>query len=262
MQVFLSHHNADKDRVEPIGTFLKDRGLTVWLDSWCMTAGDSLIEKIGDGIEVSDRLVVCLTPSSVESNWVRKEVATGLVMELAEEKGLGGKFVIPALLVPCKVPIMLRDKLFANFTNKAFSAACEELLAGITDTAQGSKDSTLDNRIVRKYNIRRRTAGKHTLVIEFAARISPTEGLHVGVDVGALYTRVLEWFGPPEHPEPPPSVGGVYTDSARREEPPIYARKFSSPGVTSTRSFYLLFEGDFPFNIKDLTYQDFYNRIP
>jgi len=262
MQVFLSHHNADKNRVEPIGTFLKERGLTVWLDSWCMTAGDSLIEKIGEGIEASDRLVVCLTPSSVESNWVRKEVATGLVMELAEEKGLGGKFVVPALLVPCKVPIMLRDKLFANFTNKAFSAACEELLAGITDTPPGPKDSTIENRVVRKYNIPSRTARKYTLVIEFATRISPTEGLHVGVDVGSPYTSVLEWFGQPERPEPPLNVGGVFTDSAKRREPPIYARKFSSPGVTSTKSFYLLFEGDFPFNIGELIFLDFYDRTP
>ena len=126
--------------------------------------------------------MVCLTPNSGNSNWVRKEVATGLVMELAEERGLGEKFVVPALLIPCKVPIMLRDKLYANFTNKAFDAACEELLAGITNTPQGSKNAKLENRILRTYVIPAQTVGKHALLVEFGVRISPTEGLHMGVD--------------------------------------------------------------------------------
>ena len=47
-----------------------------------MTPGDSLIEKISDGIESSDKLVVFLSPNSVDSNWVKKEVATGLILEL------------------------------------------------------------------------------------------------------------------------------------------------------------------------------------
>jgi hypothetical protein len=262
MQVFLSHNTADKDIVEAIGAYLTKRGITVWIDSWQMTAGDSLIEKIGEGIEGSDKLVVCLTPNSVDSNWVRKEVSTGLVMELAEERGLGEKFVVPALLIPCKVPIMLRDKLYANFTNKAFDAACEELIAGITDTSQGSTTAKLENRLFRTYPIPPRTGAKYALVIEFGVRICPTEGLHVGVDTGSPYTYVTEWFAPPGQPDPPMNRGGVFTDSSTRKEPPIYARKFSSPGVTSTKSFYVLLESDRPFNVRGVQYLDFFDRTP
>lgn len=262
MQVFLSHTAADKDIIEAIGQFLTSRGLTVWIDSWRMTAGDSLVQKIGEGIEGSDRLVVCLTPASVESNWVKKEVATGLIMELAEEKGLDEKFVVPALLIPCKVPIMLRDKLYANFTNKAFGAACEELFAGITDNPRSPKDARLENRIVRTFNVPSKTPGKHTLAIEFAVRISPTEGLHIGVNVGNPYTSVREWFGPPNQPEPPAIISSMYTNSTMRREPPIFAHKFSSPGVTSTKSYYLLFEGDLPFEVKELQYLDSFDREP
>jgi len=197
MQVFLSHRSSDKDVVEPIGAFLSKRGLTVWLDAWSMTPGDSLIAKIGEGIESSDRLVVFLSPDSVESKWVRQEVATGLVMELAEDRGLGEKFVVPALLVPCKVPIMLRDKLYANFTNKSFDAACEELFAGITSTPKGATDSRFDNRIIRVHLVPADANGRHALVVEFAVRISPTEGLCVGVDTTMPYEKVDQWFAPP-----------------------------------------------------------------
>jgi len=262
MQVFLSHTTADKDIVEAIGAFLMKRGLTVWIDSWRMTSGDSLVGKIGEGIEASDRLVVCLTPTSVESNWVKKEVATGLVMELAEDKGLGEKFVVPALLIPCKVPIMLRDKLYANFTNKAFDAACEELLAGLTNTPAGPKDARLENRILRVHKVPASAPGKHALVVEFAVRVSPTEGLHIGIDFGAPYASVTEWFAPPNQPAIPPNSGGAFTDSATRREPPIYARKFSSPGVTSTKSFYVMVEGDTELSIKEVQFLDHFDRIP
>ncbi len=262
MQVFLSHTSSDKDVVEPIGTFLSKCGLKVWLDAWSMTPGDSLIEKIGEGLESSDRLVVFLSPESVESNWVRKEVATGLVMELAEEKGLGDKFVVPALLVPCKIPIMLRDKLYANFTNKAFGAACEELLLGIKSTPKGATDLRIENRIVRVHTVAPVAPGRHVLVVEFAVRISPTEGLHVGVDVTSPYDAVHEWFAPPNQPMLPPNAGGVFTDSATRQEPPIYARKFSSPGVTSSRSYYLQFEGNAPFTVRACQFFDSFDREP
>lgn len=79
------------------------------MDHWCLTAGDSLIDKIGEGLETSDRPIVFFSPDAFDSNWVKKEVAIGLILELVQETGLGAKFVIPALLKPCKIPILLRD---------------------------------------------------------------------------------------------------------------------------------------------------------
>ena len=96
-------------------------GFGVWVDEWSLRFGDSLLEKIGEAIEQSDRLIVFLTPNSVDSNWVRKEVAAGIVMELAEEKGVDGNaFVVPVLLQPvAKIPFTLRDKLFCDFSKYA-----------------------------------------------------------------------------------------------------------------------------------------------
>jgi len=262
VKIFLSHTHKDKDVVEPIGNWLSERGFDVWIDSWSLTPGDSLIEKVGEGIESSDRLVVFLSPASVTSTWVRKEVASGLVMELAEERGLGKKFVIPALLTACKVPFFLRDKLYADFTNKTFDAACEELERGIRDDPSGPTNATLENRIIRQWSATDTVHGTHSLTLEFGVRISPVNGLHIGVDVGAAYEEVREWFAPPNQPQMPKSTGGVFTHSSTRSEPPIYARKFESPGVTSSRSFYLNFEGKQPFEVKEIQFLDYYDQQP
>ncbi len=99
-------------------------------------------------------------------------------------------------------------------------------------------------------------------MVEFAVRISPTEGLQIAVDVTAPYDKVYEWFGPPSQPNLPADIGGVFTNSTTRREPPIYAHRFSSPGVTSTRSYYLRFEGNATFAVRGYQFLDSVDREP
>lgn len=262
MKIFLSHNSFDKDTVEAIGSWLTNKGLSVWIDKWSMSAGDSLIEKVAEGIESSDKLVVFLSPDSVNSNWVKKEVATGLILELAEEKGLGSKFVIPALLKTCKIPIMLRDKIYANFSDKPFENACEELLNGIVDKPTGPLDKKLENRIFQFWNMPHKEVGKYALLLEFGVKLSPSQGLHVGVDCGSNFTNYKEWFNLPNTPVLHPNPGGVFTESATRNEPPIFARKFSTPNIDTSKSYYVYLESNQEFNIKDVQFLDFYDREP
>ena len=262
MQIFLSHNSNDKDVVEAIGSWFSNEGYEIWLDKWCMTPGDSLIEKIGEGIESSDKLVVFLSPSSVDANWVKKEVASGLILELAEEKGFGEKFVIPVLLKKCKVPIMLRDKLYADFTDKSFEAACDQLLLGVLDKSSGPLDKKHENRILRHWDLEAISGSGYALVVEFGVSISPTTGMHIGIDVGSKYKNHREWFGAPNNNAIPKNAGGVYTNSSKRIEPPIYSRKFDSPNIEASKSFYVYFESDEPFKISEIQFLDFYDRVP
>jgi len=262
MKIFLSHNSNDKDVAEDIGRWFSNEGYDLRLDKWCLTPADSLVEKIGEGIESSDKLVVLLSPDTVNANWVKKEVATGLVLELAEEKGLGEKFVIPALIKKCKVPIMLRDKLYADYTDKPFEAACNQLLSGILDKPSEPLDKKHENGIVRHWNVKAKGGSSYALVIEFGVSISPTTGVYVGIDVGSKYKNQREWFGIPNNKIIPNNTDEVYTNSSERIEPPIYARKFDSPNIEASKSFYIYFESDEPFEINEFKFLDFYGRVP
>jgi len=263
MKIFLSHNSKDKAVVEQIGKWLTNRGYLVWLDKWSMTAGDSLIEKVGQGIESSDKLVVFLTEDSVESNWVKKEVATGLILEMAEEKGLGSKFVIPALLKACKIPIMLRDKIYANFTDKPFETACQELLNGLLNKPFDPLNEKLENRILRFHEIPPSKNSKNALLIEFGVKISPTQGLHIGLDCGSKFKSYNEWFNLPNKAIIPQNTGGVFTSSAVRNEPPLFARKFQTPNISSSLSYYVYLESDEPFKLNGrVKFLDFFDQEP
>lgn len=110
--IFLSHNSNDKPFAKRLGQELLSAGARVWIDEAEIKLGDSLIQKIGEGIETCDYLGVVLSPDSVGSQWVRKEV------EIAMNKEISGKrvFVLPLLYRPCEMPIFLSGKLYADFT--------------------------------------------------------------------------------------------------------------------------------------------------
>jgi len=46
----------------------------VWYDKWEIKVGDSLIEKIQEGLDIHDYLAIILSPESVSSEWVKREL--------------------------------------------------------------------------------------------------------------------------------------------------------------------------------------------
>lgn len=112
--IFLSHTSADKYFARKLGDELSRAGAKVWIDYAEIKLGDSLIHKISEGIDNCEYLGVILSPNSVVSEWVKREV------EIAINKEIMGKrvVVLPLLLKNCKIPVFLTDKLYADFTTE------------------------------------------------------------------------------------------------------------------------------------------------
>jgi len=260
MKIFLAHAKEDSEVVKKVGQFLLDKGVEVWLDDWCLTPGDSLTQKIfEEGIPAADRLVVFLSPFSVESNWVKRELATGTIMELAEEKGLGGKFVIPVFLVECKIPYMLRDKLYANFTNKSFDSACEELYRGIVDQPTGPQEAKFKNRYVHYKEVAPRYGGKFALLIEFGVEVSPVEGFNGGVQVSIPYKHAKFWYSQSSFVSLDPPMTGAYSNVNEIKEKTKYILRVSNQ-ITLSTSLYFFIEADERFEIVAASFGNYYGN--
>jgi hypothetical protein len=110
--IFLSHTHADKSFARRLAVDLKMAGAQVWIDEAEIQVGDSLIEKIREGIDAMDYLGVVLSPDSVNSSWVRREV------DIAMNQEIEGKRVrvLPLLYKNCDLPGFLKGKLYADFT--------------------------------------------------------------------------------------------------------------------------------------------------
>lgn len=70
--IFLCHSSKDKLFARRLGNALSACGVTTWIDEAEIKTGDSLLNKITEGIERTDYLGAILTPTSVSSRWVQK----------------------------------------------------------------------------------------------------------------------------------------------------------------------------------------------
>lgn len=110
MPIFISYNNADREFAENLAVNLVQAKHNVWIDKWELSAGDSLIDKIEEAIEGADALLVLLSNNSINSEWCRKELKSGILRELEERSVI----VIPILIDDCKIPLFLREKLYVD----------------------------------------------------------------------------------------------------------------------------------------------------
>ena len=106
---------------------LERRGFEVWLDESEVKAGDRIAQKVQEGLEKADFLVVWLTPHAVVSKWVAPEWQA--VFHAALDSGKIQ--VLPLLSEPCEIPFWLRGVKYADFT-KSWDEGLAEWLEALS----------------------------------------------------------------------------------------------------------------------------------
>lgn len=112
-KVFLCHSSSDKIFVDRLAFDLEKTNVGVWYDKWEIKVGDSLIDKIQEGLEENDYLSIMLSPESVASEWVKRELNSALMKEIKDKKVI----VLPCMVLNCTIPPFLREKKYADFRN-------------------------------------------------------------------------------------------------------------------------------------------------
>jgi len=80
--VFISHNWNDKPLARKIAQTLSGFAIRVWLDEAEIKLGDSLIEKIRDGIDSVDYVLALLSKDAVESEWAIQGRVEGRITHL------------------------------------------------------------------------------------------------------------------------------------------------------------------------------------
>lgn len=78
-KVYLAHASEDKAAVRPIAEYLMSHGVDVWFDEWEINPGDSLRQKMEEGLLEMTHFAVVLTPTSILKPWVQREIDAGFV---------------------------------------------------------------------------------------------------------------------------------------------------------------------------------------
>lgn len=117
-QVFVSYAHADEEIAHQVAEALENAGLRVWIDVWELATGDSIAHRIETAVSSSDILLVLLSPRSVHSRWVERELNARLFQELRDR----AITVIPALIEDCEIPPLLADRVFLDLRTDRVNA--------------------------------------------------------------------------------------------------------------------------------------------
>jgi TIR domain len=153
--VFISHASEDKETVAlPLAAALKRAGVRVWLDRFELRVGDSLREKIDEGLAESCFGIVVLSSDFLAKGWPKRELNGLFALEES-----GRKVILPVWHEITKSALaehspILADRLAAE-TSRGISSVAVQLLAAILDPNSGSPSvvaprSKLRNSVYRR----------------------------------------------------------------------------------------------------------------
>lgn len=109
--VFVSYSHDDADFADRLVLDLLESEVPATYDKWLLRVGDSIIEKIAQSVVDSDSVIALLSPTSVKSSWVKRELSFAMTAEIASR----ATKVLPAVIADCEVPATLSDKFYADF---------------------------------------------------------------------------------------------------------------------------------------------------
>ncbi|HEX7774683.1 MAG TPA: TIR domain-containing protein, partial [Pyrinomonadaceae bacterium] len=213
--IFISHASSDDDFVKQLRTALEDSGLSVWVDSRKLRGGDKLSAEIENAIAQARQVIVVLSPNTINSPWVRREIEQALQVE--KQRKDDGYRVIPLLLPgvqPSALPLWfdeepvgvkvelktggvsealpailaaLGERLPTDHQPvlKAVSQPLEELVLKLTDP----RIETIDNK--------RRAMATATVIYEPAAtgsRAVESKRFTFTAPLGPIETDELSWY--------------------------------------------------------------------
>lgn len=124
--LFVCHASEDGPFVDALIEALDRRALHAWYDKREIIVGDSIVDKINEGLSEARYLVVVLSPRSVKKPWVKRELNATLMRQLSSAE-IG---VLPVLLEDCKIPPLLTDIKYADFRT-SFDLGLSELLSAL-----------------------------------------------------------------------------------------------------------------------------------
>jgi len=94
-EVFLSHASKDRQFVERIAERLEAEKVRYWYSRTALKGAQQWQDEIGAALGRCDWFVLIASPRSVQSMWVKRELAHALIQKRYEER------IVPVVCRPC-----------------------------------------------------------------------------------------------------------------------------------------------------------------
>ncbi|WP_033440839.1 toll/interleukin-1 receptor domain-containing protein [Saccharothrix sp. NRRL B-16314] len=124
--VFVSYRAGDEARATRLAEELRARGHDVWLDTWEVAVGDSIVAKMDEGLVDCSYLVVCFSSQGWSGPWMNREWMSALARQMHGERVR----ILPVRLTGGTAPAILADLKHADLVAD-WSRGVDQLCAAI-----------------------------------------------------------------------------------------------------------------------------------
>ena len=108
---FISYSSVDRQFARQLDASLTSIGVKTFLDSKDIKIGESIPERVYDGLSTSTHLIYIISSSSIQSRWTKEE----LNIAKMKEKSSGGISILPVLLDEVSLPTSVMHIKYADF---------------------------------------------------------------------------------------------------------------------------------------------------
>ena len=146
-KVFLSYTSEDRELAQRIAESLMAAGIDTWWDKWRIYPGDSLRQKIDEGLTDCTHFLVLLTPQSIDKPWVNAEMDAALVQKLDNQcRFLPVRHDLPASALPPLLkglasPIVTTDEEITQLINDIYGVSRKPPLGPPPDTVAEARQT-------------------------------------------------------------------------------------------------------------------------
>lgn len=114
-EVFLSHSSLDKNLMDEIFSELQKSDIKVWYDKYEIDFGDSITDKINDGLNKTDLGLICISKNFLSSNWAKSEL--NFFLQKRINSGNDNFIVLNLDCEHNSLPPLIQDYRYLNFLN-------------------------------------------------------------------------------------------------------------------------------------------------
>jgi hypothetical protein len=188
MDVFIAHASEDKDAVaRPLAAELRRQGFRVWYDEYSLRVGDSLNEKINDGLAVATFGVIIISPNFIEKEWPQRELNGLLAVDEGERHG----HILPIWHNVTAAQVKAWNPIMADRVATSTSKGLPAVVADIAAVLQGIEAPSLPAAVLPRETAQRVTvsADDSRDLVE-RARVAFPRQTGMGVGTGTLVLSV------------------------------------------------------------------------
>lgn len=117
--------------MEKLIPYLNGAGLPVWFDKYSIHVGDSIVDKVQEGLDEAESVIFWITEHFLDSSWCRYEMSA-FIKKLIEENALIINILDKNIEIR-QLPLFLRDIKAIYNNGQGYESLSGEIISAVKE---------------------------------------------------------------------------------------------------------------------------------